>query len=192
MQLKKFEPSPETPIYLPDCVSGWDLLDLAEKDIWQDKIEARRESFQSLKGGISYSYGKGRGEREYTSVLCEPLVADLMLALNVALVLTGFKSGLNACFLNYYKGERNAIGWHSDDFPRMDHEVPIIVCSCGEPREIWWRKIGGDEIGKQLLGHGSVFIMPPNFQKTHEHRIPKGDRKMSPRLSLTFRRFDSE
>ncbi len=40
-----------------------------------------------------------------------------------------------------------------------------------------------------IVEPGSLFIMPPGMQHTHEHRIPKGDRAMGGRISLTFRRF---
>jgi alkylated DNA repair dioxygenase AlkB len=39
------------------------------------------------------------------------------------------------------------------------------------------------------LQRGSLFIMPPGYQKTHLHRIPKHDRMCSWRVSLTFRSF---
>jgi alkylated DNA repair dioxygenase AlkB len=41
---------------------------------------------------------------------------------------------------------------------------------------------------KLLLPHGSLCIMPPGFQQTHQHRIPKADRDVGVRISLTFRK----
>ncbi len=40
---------------------------------------------------------------------------------------------------------------------------------------------------KQSLGDGSLFVMPAGMQNTHKHKIPKGDRKMDARISLTYR-----
>jgi len=40
-----------------------------------------------------------------------------------------------------------------------------------------------------LLEQGSVFLMPPGYQDTHFHRIPKHSRPCGPRISLTFRSF---
>ena len=40
-----------------------------------------------------------------------------------------------------------------------------------------------------LLQNGSLFIMPPGYQDTHLHRIPKHDRPCGWRISLTFRSF---
>ncbi len=43
-----------------------------------------------------------------------------------------------------------------------------------------------------LLKEGSLFIMPPGYQDTHLHRIPKHDRPCGWRISLTFRTFYPE
>jgi hypothetical protein len=40
---------------------------------------------------------------------------------------------------------------------------------------------------RQLLGDGSLFIMPAGMQDSHKHKIPKHDRDCGPRVSLTFR-----
>jgi len=42
-----------------------------------------------------------------------------------------------------------------------------------------------------LLEEGSLFIMPPGYQDTHLHRIPKHGRPCGWRISLTFRSFKS-
>lgn len=95
------------------------------------------------------------------------------------------------CFLNRYEHERNGLGWHSDDSPDTSDAHPISVVSFGEPREIWWRRIGEKgtvpESNRKLLEPGSLFVMPPGFQSAFEHRIPKGAHSMGARVSLTFR-----
>lgn len=50
---------------------------------------------------------------------------------------------------------------------------------------------GGDvpDDQKILLGDGSLFLMPPGYQDTHFHRIPKHSRPCGWRISLTFRSF---
>lgn len=144
-------------------------------------------------GGISYTYGEGRGKRTYTSVEANYGVSALMERLNKDLEDFGM-GPMNGCFLNRYDDHRKALGWHADDFERMDHSRPVCVVSFGEAREIWWRPNGATgetpPERRQLLEHGSLFIMPPGFQHTHEHRIPRGSREMGPRVSLTFRAFE--
>lgn len=173
----------------PKYIDNW--IDLSLEDFadipWLERTETRQECFMS-DPIQEYTYGQGRGVRTYVSVPFDCGVDKIMEELNVE-----FELDFNGCFLNHYLNHRQHLGWHADDFDRMDHAHPIAVISVGQPREIWWRKFGEagvvPEEQRQLLSSGSLFMMPPGFQQTHQHRIPKGDREMDPRISLTFRRF---
>jgi alkylated DNA repair dioxygenase AlkB len=122
----------------------------------------------------------------YDSIDMHPLVTELMDRINEE-----FGYSLDVCFLNYYADQKKALGWHADDSEPIDQTQPIAVISFGQPREIWWKP--NDFKGviphewRQLLGDGSLFIMPAGMQDTHKHRIPKGDHEMGPRISLTYR-----
>lgn len=170
-----------TPFYIPNFVSVPDGA--LESVSWEDRVKARRECFMSAKPR-AYVYGSGRGVRTYYSTPMLSWVADIMVKV---------PGNPNVCFLNRYEGERNALGWHSDDSPDTASSDPISVVSFGEPREIWWRRIGDTgavpEENRKLLEPGSLFVMPPGFQEKFEHRIPKGSKKMGVRVSLTFRRM---
>jgi alkylated DNA repair dioxygenase AlkB len=160
---------------------------------WLDVTSARLECFMSKGGGVSYTYGEGRGVRTYTSIP-DTWEVDLLQQQVNDFILRHYGWGpMNGCFLNRYDDHRRALGWHADDFRKMDHTRPIAVVSLGQAREIWWRPNGErgivPEAQRQLLEHGSLFLMPPGMQHTHEHRIPKGSHEMSPRVSLTFRAF---
>ena len=167
------------PSYIPDAFEVSDETLAAVP--WVDRVEARRECFMSPVPR-EYTYGSGGGVRTYRSTSMAPWVADIMGRLD---------GEPNVCFLNRYEHERNALGWHSDDSPDTSDAHPISVVSFGEPREIWWRRRGEKgivpESNRMLLEPGSLFIMPPGFQSTLEHRIPKGPRSMGARTSLTFR-----
>lgn len=179
------------PIYIESCFAN-SAISLLDKIPWIDRTETRRECFMSDGGQKSYTYGKGRGVREYISIDYSDEVKDILAGVNTQLSQLGFGE-MNGCFLNCYLNEHQHLGWHADDFVGMDHACPVVSISFGESREIWWRKKGETGVvplsSRQLLRDGSMFIMPPGMQDTHEHRIPKGDRKMNERVSLTFRRF---
>jgi hypothetical protein len=170
-----------TPIYTAD------MFDLSLEDTmgvpWVARTSARRECFMALEPS-SYTYGSGLGVRIYESVMMVPWVIDVMTSLG---------ENYNVCFFNRYDTELEALGWHADDSSGTDLDHPIAVISIGEPREIWWRTKGQTGVippeQRQKLGSGSLFVMPAGFQRTHEHRIPKGDRSMGCRVSMTFRRF---
>lgn len=157
---------------------------------WLDVTEARLEYFMSDEPR-SYTYGKPPHAREYhASVYTDP-VQRIQDRLNAVL-----NANFNVCFLNRYNTQKHQLGWHADDSPTMDRNHPIAVVSFGAEREIWWKP--KDENGivpkdqRQLLGSGSLFVMPPGFQDSHLHRIPKADREVGVRVSLTFRRYVPE
>lgn len=167
------------PLYTPNVFEVSDkALDAVP---WVDRVEARRECFMSPEPR-EYTYGSGGGVRTYRSTAMLPWVWGIMEQL---------PGDPNVCFLNRYEHERNALGWHSDDSPDTSDAHPISVVSFGEPREIWWRRIGDKglvpESNRRVLESGSLFVMPAGFQGLFEHRIPKGSRSMGVRVSLTFR-----
>jgi len=167
---------------------------------WIKVTDARLECFMSSRTE-TYTYGSGRGVRTYTPVPYSSIVAQIQRELNRDDIqgLDGAMQDVytyNVCFLNRYDNAQMQLGWHADDSPGMDHEHPIAVVSFGEPREIWWRPNGQTGVvphsQRKLLEHGSIFVMPPGFQMTHQHRIPKGDRPMGTRVSLTYRHYKPE
>ena len=117
-----------------------------------------------------------------------PIIKNLMSTLNRRLDVN-----FSACFLNRYDTEKQHLGWHADDFEAMDPEAPIAVMSFGAEREIWVKPFGESGLVPKeqriLLPEGSLFIMPPHYQETHLHRIPKHGQPCGPRTSLTFRAF---
>ena len=176
---------------------GVTLDDVLKSTPWIQVTDARLECFMSA-STETYTYGEGRGVRTYTPVPYSPIVADIQRQLNRDDVGDCDYGKIppyeyNVCFLNRYDNASMQLGWHSDDSPGMDHDHPIAVVSFGEPREIWWREKGQTGVipadQRQLLEHGSIFVMPPGMQRTHQHRIPKGDRPMGTRISLTYRHY---
>ena len=153
---------------------------------WLNKEAPRDECFMS-KDPLEYTYGKGF-TRTYNSLEFHPLVLDIMSKLNAE-----GGSEYNVCFLNYYKSDKEHLGWHADDSPEMDPTHPIAVVSFGAERYIWIKdkeyKGNIPDEDKYLLEDGSLFIMPAGFQKDNLHKIPKHDRTCGGRISLTFRKF---
>lgn len=179
---------PIAPIYFDGYVSSG-MVSTLENDVdWVSPQFARKECFMS---DIPREYQYIDNGPIYKSIPFHPLVKAIMAKIN-----TGFKSQLNVCFLNYYIDQTKALGWHADDSQPIDQTEPIAVVSLGQPREIWWKP--NDFKGaippewRQLLGDGSLFIMPAGMQDTHKHKIPKGDRVMGPRISLTYRAWKKD
>lgn len=136
---------------------------------------------------VPYTYGIGSFAKTFEPRPWHPLIMairkDLENLLGVA---------FEVCFINRYEHHQHHLGWHADDSPEMDDGRPIVTVSLGAERQIWFRRNGDtnpDSFTKLTLPNGSACIMPPGFQDTHQHRIPKHDRECGPRISLTFRGY---
>lgn len=166
-----------------DCI-----FEEVKKLNWLTERSARKEYFMSTKDR-EYSYGnRHQGDITYKSEPFSFLVREYMEYINHTL-----KTELNVCFLNRYEDHQQHLGWHADEFPGMREDQPIAVMSLGAEREIWWKEKSFKGIippeNKQLLEHGSVWIMPPGFQDVYFHKIPKHGQPCGIRISLTFRSF---
>lgn len=173
-----------------DVFADIDFESISRAHSWINRDGAPRdECFMSTRLNESYTYGSGRGVRTYWPVAYTPLVEEIRLRVKEV---TGID--YEACFSNLYSDEIKHLGWHADDSPSIDHTCGIAVLSFGAEREIWFRKNGTkgvEAISKLSLPHGSLLMMPPGFQQTHQHRIPKHGAHSDPRISLTFRKLIS-
>lgn len=174
--------------YMPE---GSHILWRLDKEIvWDVRAGNRAESFQALDLTKTYSYGKSdKVRRTYTASAMHPIVKCTLDNIN-----KDYKTDYNICVLNKYENQRNSLDWHADDSPEQDPSHPICVISQGATRYIYVRENGYKgvipEEKKFLLTPGSLFIMPPGFQETHQHKIPRHDKECGMRISMTFRKLD--
>lgn len=144
----------------------------------------RMEYFVS-RVGKAYSYGVKEFARTYEP---QPSTHGIDVIWKMVEMYVGVN--FDVCFLNRYLNQSDHLGWHSDNSPEMDDARPIAVVSLGVAREIMFRSIDPDEgYEKLLLAHGSLLVMSPGMQDTHQHRIPKSNRQCGERISLTFRGY---
>jgi alkylated DNA repair dioxygenase AlkB len=175
--------------------SAWELhkgmfsyfsLEEVEKSIrWEQRDAPRAEAYYADQFW-PYTYGRGAGERQYW-----PMTEWPPVLLEIRGVLTYLlKERYEMLFCNMYCDEHQHLGWHADDSASVDPARGIPVVSFGEAREIWVRPYASTtDVQKILLEHGDLFFMRARMQQTHQHRIPKGGRKMDTRVSLTFRGY---
>lgn len=175
------------PLYIGDYSKEKIFDKLLNEVAWTNKEAPRDECFMSIIP-LSYTYGKGDFARTYSSIDFHTEVLELMNKLN-----SEFNNEYNICFLNYYKSDKEHLGWHADDSPEMDPTHPIAVISFGAERFIWVKnkdfKGNIPDEDKYLLGDGSLFVMPAGFQADNVHKIPKNDKPCGGRISLTFRKY---
>lgn len=200
-----------TPAFLePDF--AWRAFEKLRNELtWERREDAPRSEYWWNSLGRSYTYGRGRGERTYKPQREHPIIQ----AINVTLGLNTMDRLYEGCFLNMYEDGRDALGWHSDDDPGIDHSRPIAVVTLGNARDIQFKrmpftdvhtshcnlgeykgvcKYGKDETCPALepaetvrLQPGSLLLMHAGMQDTHLHRIPRAGYECGPRISLTFR-----
>jgi len=198
--------------YIPNWL-GQEDADIAFKELW-DKLDwvktgkPRREYYcNDVKA--PYVYDKGPDAHVYWPQPMTLIIRGIRVLLEEIT-----NERFEVCFLNGYVDGKDQLGWHSDDSPEMDDDRPIAIVTLGEEREIWFRSRKeyveliakqaeffdekqheelarqSVEVTKLTLGHGSLCLMQPGMQDTHQHRIPKSSKhNCGPRISLTFRGY---
>lgn len=157
-----------------------------------------RDEYFASDIGLPYTYGVGAGVRTYQPQPWNIGLRYLQKQAQFWTRMIGQPRPLEVVFLNKYNDGKDQLGWHADDSPEMDDERPIVIITFGAEREIWFRERPSDNpldttvkpVTKVSLPAGSICIMPPGMQDTHQHRIPKSPvQDCGPRISLTFRGY---
>lgn len=169
--------------FVSDTMDHTDIL--LREIVWEQRDTARMEYWTNVYD-LPYTYGSGRGVRTYESKQTHPIIDDIG-----AMLLDEYDVVFEGCFLNAYMNEGNFVGWHSDDSPEIDQNKPIAVISFGAEREIWFRKIGDKGVvpndHRVSMPNGSLVMMDPGMQHTHQHRIPQHSKPCGLHVSLTYR-----
>ena len=93
----------------------------------------------------------------------------------------------NSVLLNYYRNERDSMGFHADDEPELGPAPVIASVSFGEPRTFILKHKRLPKTIKLPLGNGSLLLMAGQLQSNWLHGINKERRPLGPRINLTFR-----
>jgi alkylated DNA repair dioxygenase AlkB len=135
------------------------------------------------------SYGDRDTDYTYSGLTLSTLPwTDLLLEIkrrveNVA------EASFNNVLLNYYRDNRDRMGFHSDDEPELG---PVIASlSLGEERTfVLKHKLNKSAKPVRLkLASGSLLLMKGETQRNWKHGIAKLTRPCGPRVNLTFRRI---
>jgi len=177
--------------FLSHTIANMAYESLAKDLNWERRDTAPRSEYWTNIFDQDYTYGRGNGQRTYESQPRHYWIEyiDAMLRSFVSNeLLIAYEPYYEGCFLNKYEDGSDALGWHADDDPGIDHSRPIAVVTLGQARRIQWKKqASGSHPSEQLLEHGSLFLMPAGFQQTHYHRIPRDLSADGTRISLTYR-----
>ena len=183
-----------TPIPLEDAELAFlERLDLPHDDILQRLIAEtawRAEAIRvwgklHLQPRLSAWYGSA--PYRYSGMTLEPLpFTGLQLDIKRA-VEQACDLSFNSVLLNYYRDQRDSMGFHSDDEAELGPRPAIASLSFGAPRTFILKHKRLPKSLKLALGHGSLLLMSGNTQANWQHGINKSTRPCGPRINLTFR-----
>ena len=136
-------------------------------------------------------YGDPDAEYTYSGITLEPLPwSDLLLEIRKR-VETVTAASFNSVLLNYYRDNRDSMGFHSDFEPALGDRPVIASVSLGEERT-FVLKHKMNKLAKPVrlkLAPGSLLLMKGETQRYWQHGVAKQTRPCGPRINLTFRRI---
>jgi alkylated DNA repair dioxygenase AlkB len=97
----------------------------------------------------------------------------------------------NSVLLNYYRDNRDSMGFHSDDERELGTQPIIASLSLGEERTLILKHKTVKTLKpvRLKLASGSLLLMKGDTQKYWKHGIDKETAPCGPRINLTFRQI---
>jgi alkylated DNA repair dioxygenase AlkB len=136
-------------------------------------------------------YGEAGSNYTYSGIALNPLPwTQGLLDLKMRVEAVAGES-FNSVLLNYYRDNRDSMGFHSDDERELGERPVIASLSLGEERT-FVLKHKTDKSAKPVrlkLASGSLLLMKGETQRNWKHGIAKETRQCGPRVNLTFRRI---
>ena len=166
------------------------LRKLIEEIPWREE-EITVRGMRHVQPRLTAWYGDPGSCYRYSGIHLEPLPwTDTLQAIRRA-VETAAHASFNSALLNYYRNNRDSMGFHSDDEPELGKEPVIASLSLGETRTftLKHRRRKDVEPVRLPLESGGLLVMKGATQRNWKHGIAKQARPCGPRVNLTFRRI---
>jgi alkylated DNA repair dioxygenase AlkB len=133
--------------------------------------------------GRAYSYSGITLQPEPWTALLQALKADVERAV---------ADKFNSVLLNYYRNERDSVGYHSDDEAELGPTPTIASLSFGDTRTFVLKpKDKQHKPMRVALEDATLLLMKGATQQNWRHGIEKETRPCGPRVNLTFRKIIS-
>ncbi len=136
-------------------------------------------------------YGDRGSDYTYSGITLTPLPWTGLLLDIKRRIETVTEASFNSVLLNYYRDNRDSMGFHSDDEPELGSRPVIASLSLGEERTLVMKhKL--NKLAKPVrlkLASGSLLLMKGETQRYWNHGIAKESRPCGPRINLTFRQI---
>ncbi len=178
--------------YLDDLALGRERDEILQRLIanteWrQDTIVVWGKTYQQPR--LVAWYGDSGSEYTYSGITLSPMPwTELLLDIKKR-VESVTQESFNSVLLNYYRDNRDSMGFHSDDEPELGEKPVIASVSLGEERTLVLKhKV--DKLAKPVrlrLASESLLLMKGETQRCWKHGIAKETRRCGARVNLTFR-----
>ena len=99
-------------------------------------------------------------------------------------------ANFNGCLLNFYRDGQDRMGWHSDNERVLDQVSPIASLSLGISRDFAFKNNQSGYKVNLKLNDGDLLVMYPPCQHEWKHSLPSRKGITSPRINLTFRKYN--
>jgi alkylated DNA repair dioxygenase AlkB len=100
------------------------------------------------------------------------------------------RARFDSCVLNLYHDGSEGMAWHSDSEAAYGPHTTIASLSLGATRKFAFMHKRTRERRDMMLRHGQFIVMRGETQRHWLHAVAKTATVSTPRISLTFRRFD--
>jgi len=136
-------------------------------------------------------YGDAAKTYTYSGICLNPLPWTTALLDIKGRVEAAAGVDFNSVLLNYYRDQRDSIGFHSDDEHELGERPIIASLSLGEERTFIMKHKTKKHLKtvRLRLASGSLLLMKGETQRYWKHGINKQGRPCGPRVNLTFRRI---
>ncbi|GJI89331.1 MULTISPECIES: alpha-ketoglutarate-dependent dioxygenase AlkB family protein [Duganella] len=168
-------------------------LDLAPAEVMQrllDETDWRAEEIQvwgKLHLQPRLSAWHGEASYRYSGKTFHPLpFTPLQLHIKQAVEKATGRQ-FNSVLLNYYRNERDSMGFHADDERELGPDPAVASVSFGDPRTFILKHRRLPKTVKLALGDGCLLLMAGALQRHWLHGINKERAARGPRINLTFR-----
>lgn len=172
-----------------ECVFYYQIF--VNKVKWQQqKIKLFGKTY--LCPRLSAWYGDADAEYTYSGILNKPEKWFSELETLKRKIEAFCKHTFNSVLINWYRNEKDSMGWHSDDEPELGLNPVIASVSLGQPRVFKFRHRFDKTLKLSIcLENGSLLVMKGACQHYWEHAIPKQTKSCQGRINLTFRKVVS-
>lgn len=170
----------------PDALLG----KLIDETPWRaEKVTLWGKTFEQPR--LIAWFGDENGIYVYSGINLQPLPwTDILLSIKEKVeAATGIS--FNSVLINYYRDNRDSMGFHCDDEPELGRRPIIASVSLGEERTLIFKHKTNKSMKpvRLKLPSGSLLLMQGDTQQNWKHGINKEPVFCGPRVNLTFRRI---